>query len=79
MKDSVIIATYTYSFEYTVLKTLLERANISYFFENETMLGVLPFHSQAIGGIKLRVHKEDAPKAKQIIEDLKNNPQLRIV
>ncbi len=79
MKDSVIIATFTYSHEYTVIKLLLEQAKITYFFENETMIGVFPFYSQAIGGINLRVHPADEKRAKQILEEFRNNPHLRIV
>ncbi len=79
MKDSVIVATFTYSFEYTVLRLLLEQQQISYFFENETMAGVFPFYSQALGGIHLRVHPKDSDRVKKLIEDLKNNSKLRIV
>ncbi|TPN87833.1 DUF2007 domain-containing protein [Aquimarina algicola] len=79
MKDFVIVKTYTYPFEYTVLKLLLDQEGISYFFENETMVGVFPFYSNAIGGINLKVHKKDKTRVLQIIDQLNRDPNLRIV
>ena len=79
MRDFITIATYTYPFEYTILKLLLDQEGISYFFENETMIGVFPFYSNALGGINLKVHKRDKDKVLQIIKDLDTNSHLRIV
>lgn len=79
MRDFITIATYTYPFEYTILKLLLDQEGISYFFENETMIGVFPFYSNALGGINLKVHKTDKKKVLQIIKDLNTNSHLRIV
>ncbi len=79
MKKFVIVKTYTYPFEYAVLKHLLDQERISYFFENETMIGVFPFYSNALGGINLRVHPRDKQKVLQIIEDLNTNSHLTIV
>ncbi len=79
MKDFVIVKTYTYPFEYTVLKLLLDQEAISYFFENETMIGVFPFYSNALGGINLKVHRKDRERVLQIINDLNTDSHLRIV
>ncbi|WP_109302058.1 hypothetical protein [Aquimarina sp. AU474] len=79
MKDFVIVKTYTYPYEYAILKLLLEKESISYFFENETMIGVFPFYSNALGGINLRVHLKDKTRVLQIIKDLNTNSHLRIV
>ncbi|TSE05137.1 MULTISPECIES: hypothetical protein [Aquimarina] len=79
MKDFVIVKTYTYPFEYTVLKHLLDQEGISYFFENETMIGVFPFYSNALGGINLKIHKRDKQRVLQIINDLNTNSHLTIV
>ncbi len=79
MKDFVIVKTYTYPHEYTVLKLLLDQEGISYFFENETMIGVFPFYSNALGGINLKVHQRDKQKVLQIIDNLNTNSHLRIV
>ncbi len=79
MKNFVTIKTYTYPFEYTILKLLLDQELISYFFENETMIGVFPFYSNALGGINLKVHQKDTKRALQIINDFNTNSHLRIV
>lgn len=79
MKDFETIAIFTYPSEYAVLRLLLEHNQVRHVFQNETMIGVLPFHSNAIGGIRLKVHKEDIPLAEQIIKNLNNSSHLRIV
>ncbi|MDX1461468.1 MAG: DUF2007 domain-containing protein [Marinirhabdus sp.] len=79
MKDYQVIAIFTYPSEYTVLQHLLQQAEIQFVFQNETMISVLPFHSNAIGGIRLLVHKDDIHEARKIVEDLNNPSSLRIV
>ncbi len=79
MKDFVIIKTYTYPHEYAVLKLLLDKERISYFFENETMIGVFPFYSNALGSINLKVHQKDKAKVLQIIDNLNTDSHLTIV
>lgn len=80
MKDFITVAVYTYPHEYAVLKLLFEQENINYFFQNETMVGVFPFYSNALGGILLKVHKNDLEKAKEILESLDNTSSpLQIV
>lgn len=79
MKDFETIAIFTYPSEYAVLRLLFEHNQVRHVFQNETMIGVLPFHSNAIGGIRLKVHKEDIPLAEQIIKNLNNSSHLRIV
>ncbi|WP_340064094.1 DUF2007 domain-containing protein [Ascidiimonas aurantiaca] len=80
MKDFIVVAVYTYPFEYAVLKTVLEEEEIRYVFENETMVAITPFYSNALGGIKLKVHRDDVKATIAIIKDLdeKESP-LRIV
>lgn len=79
MENFQTIAIFTYPSEYAVLELLLQQQEIRYVFQNETMISVLPFHSNAFGGIRLKVHEEDIPKAKKIIEELNNGKELRIV
>lgn len=79
MEHYKTIAIFTYPSEYAVLKHLLQQSNIRFVFQNETMISVLPFHSNAIGGIRLNVHEEDVAVAKDIINDLNNPSQLNIV
>ena len=73
------IAIFTYPSEYAVLRLLLEQQEVRHVFLNETMIGVLPFHSNAIGGIRIKVHPEDIPLAAKIIDHLNNSVDLRIV
>jgi len=79
MENYKTVAIFTYPSEYTVLKHLLQQRNIRFVFLNETMISVLPFHSNAIGGIRLNVHKEDVIIAKEIIDNLNNPSRLNIV
>lgn len=80
MENFVSIATYTYPFEYAVLRIVLDQKGIRYVFENETMLSVFPFYSNALGGIHLKVHKNDVPLTKQILSDFDTKQShLRIV
>jgi hypothetical protein len=79
MQDFKTIAIFTYPSEYAVLRLLLEHHEIRHVFQNETMISVLPFHSNAIGGIRLKVHQDDIPLAEEIIENLNHSSNLRIV
>ena len=79
MEGFETIAIFTYPSEYTVLEHLLQQQDIRYIFQNETMISVLPFHSNAIGGIQLKVHAQDKRAAIKIIEDLKSSGSLKIV
>ena len=73
MKDFVTLAIYTYPHEYAVLKLLLEKEGINHYFQNETMIGVFPFYSNALGGIHLKVHKADFQIAKEILQNLEGS------
>ena len=79
MKDFTPIAQYTYEYEYSVLRLLLEQAQIQFFFKNETMMSVVPFYSNALGGIILFVHENDKQKALEILEDFNSKKHLSIV
>ncbi|MAP81611.1 MAG: hypothetical protein CL526_11045 [Aequorivita sp.] len=79
MKNFKTIAIFQYPAEYAVLQLLFDQNQIRYFFENETMISVFPFYSNAIGGIRLKVHTEDIVRANKIIKDLNNSSNLKIV
>lgn len=79
MTNFITIATFTYPHEFVVLKLLLEREDIRFFFQNETVIGIIPFYSNALGGIFLKVHPEDVPSARKIITHLQNDGLLKIV
>ena len=79
MEDFKTVAIFTFASEYTVLQHLLEQAEIRFFFQNETMISVLPFHSNAFGGIRLKVHPQDIEKAKAIIVSFEDDSHLSVV
>ncbi|MGK0426914.1 MAG: hypothetical protein ACJAUR_001016 [Ulvibacter sp.] len=79
MKDYKTIAFFTFPNEYAVLKLLLDQEGIDYIFLHETMIGVLPFHSNAFGGIRLQVYERDIEKAEKIMNGLNEASDLRIV
>lgn len=72
MLNYVKIAAFTFQYEYAVLRHLLEQEEIRFFFQNETAMGIMPFHHNALGGIYLKVHPEDVKKAEDILDNFKN-------
>ncbi|WGF93475.1 putative signal transducing protein [Aequorivita marisscotiae] len=79
MKHFKTIAIFQYPAEYAILQLLFEQEDIRYFFENETMISVFPFYSNAIGGIRLQVHLDDVAQAEEIIANLNSSSDLKIV
>tara|TARA_R110002072_G_scaffold22615_1_gene79375 strand:- start:206395 stop:206634 length:240 start_codon:yes stop_codon:yes gene_type:complete len=79
MKDFKTIAIFTFPSEYAVLQLLFDQHEVRYVFQNETMISVLPFHSNAFGGIRLQVHKDDIIKAKRIMNDLNDTSEYKVV
>ena len=79
MENFKTIARFTYPSDYAVLKLVLQQHEIRHVFLNETVINVLPFHSNAFGGIRLQVHNQDIEKAKEIMNDLDHPSELRIV
>ena len=70
MEDFKTMAIFSNSNEYIVLKHLLEQAEILFMFQNETVINVLPFHSNKYGGIRLKVHPDHIKKVEKIISSL---------
>ncbi len=79
MKNFITVARFTYPSEYAVLELLLQQEGIRYVFLNETVINVLPFHSNAFGGIRLQVHQDDKEQTLAIINDLNETTNLEIV
>lgn len=77
MQNFVVVAVFNLPSDIPIIKSILEHEEIPYFFENETIVSVDPFASIAYGGIKLRVHPEDAAFVKEIIDNL--DSKLRVV
>ncbi len=79
MEGFITIAIFYYPHEIEILKHLLNREGIAYYFENEAMLSVVPMYSIALGGIRLKIHPNDAELVQQIIDSLDDKTDLRIV
>ncbi|MFT4699075.1 MAG: hypothetical protein ACI9SJ_002236 [Flavobacteriaceae bacterium] len=79
MEHFKTIARFTYPSDYAVLKLVLQQNEIRHVFLNETVINVLPFHSNAFGGIRLQVHENDEQKAIKIMKDLDSTSDLKIV
>ena len=79
MNNFKTIAIFQYPAEYAVLRLLFDQEEIRYFFQNETMISVFPFYSNAIGGIRLQIHIDDLELAEEIIKTLDNPSNLKIV
>lgn len=79
MNDFVTVAVFDYPYEITVLKHLLDQSEIQYFFENETMMNIVPMYSQALGGIRLKVHPNDVGTVREILKKLEDDSNLKIV
>ncbi len=79
MKHFKTIAIFSYPAEYAVLQLLFDQEEIRYFFQNETMISVFPFYSNAMGGIRLQVHIDDIAQAEEIIKNLDHPSNLKIV
>ena len=73
MEEFKTIAIFNYTHEIVVLKHRLEQEGIQYYFENETMSSIAPFYSNALGGIKLKIHPNDFEKVQEILDNLNNN------
>ena len=79
MTEFITVATFNFTHEITILKTILDNKNIPYLFQNENLVSVDPLASFAYGGIILKVHPNDLEQVKEIIDNLSGNENLRIV
>ena len=79
MTEFITIATFNFTYEITILKTILDNKGIPYLFQNENLVSVDPLASFAYGGIILKVHPNDVEQVKEILDNLSGNENLRIV
>ena len=77
MTEFITIATFNFTHEIFVLKTILDREGIPYLFQNENLVSSDPFGSIAYGGIKLKIHPNDKESVQKILDNLNNH--LKIV
>jgi hypothetical protein len=77
MTEFITIATFNFTHEIMVLKSILDHEGILYLFQNENLIAVDPLASFSYGGILLKVHPNDIEKVKEILDNLNSN--LKIV
>lgn len=72
-QDFITLTTYTYPHdaELTALKALLDDHQVRYYVMDDHFLGVVPFDTQAIGGVKVRVISSQWGRANQLLQRLK--------
>jgi len=66
----VVIANYQYSSEAQIFKGRLEAEGIQVHLQDEYTIDTDPLMSHAIGGVKLKVHREDKDFALEILEKM---------
>ena len=79
MTEFVTVATFNFTHEITILKTILDNEGIPYLFQNENLVSVDPLASFAYGGIDLKVHPNDVLQVKEILNNLSGKDELKIV
>ena len=68
MKEFITILTFTFPHEMEIVRGRLESEGIECNVLDEFTVQVHNFYSQAIGGIKLQVKKDDLPKALEVLK-----------
>jgi hypothetical protein len=79
MEKFITIAVFDYVYEIQILKHRLDQEELQYFFENEIMSSFAPMYSNALGGIKLKIHPNDFETVKTILQEMKYDNKLKIV
>ncbi|RZJ33882.1 MAG: DUF2007 domain-containing protein [Flavobacterium sp.] len=79
MRDFITIAVFNYTHEIEILKHRLNMEGIAYFFENEATASIAPMYSLALGGIKLKIHPNDRETVENILRELNDESNLKIV
>ena len=69
MQNYINIARYSYTYEYAIIKLLLDKAHIRYYFKNEQFASIMPISAIGNNGILLMVHANDSEEAIQILEE----------
>jgi hypothetical protein len=69
----VTIKTFTYPYEAHILMGRLESEGILCYLQDELTVQMMPFHSNALGGVKLQIREKDVELALKILEDAENS------
>jgi len=72
-QDFITIATYPYPHdaELVALKARLDAAQLDYYVMDHHTLSIVPFDTQAIGGVKVRVRQDQTGRASSLLRELK--------
>jgi len=63
--DFILLTTFSYPHEMSIICSILDSENIKYYNSNENLVSIDPFLSNAVGGIKLYVYKDDFERANE--------------
>jgi len=66
-----VLAVFEYSSEAQITKSKLDSENIKTMLADEKTIDTDPLISQAIGGVKLLVHKQDLEKAIELYDNIR--------
>ncbi|MDR0713783.1 MAG: DUF2007 domain-containing protein [Bacteroidales bacterium] len=65
----ITVQTFTYPMQAAIIRGRLESEGIECFVRDELTVQVHPFYSNAIGGVKLQVRKNDLEQAVEILKE----------
>ncbi len=71
-KDWVVLGSFEFLADVQVIKGRLESEGIETRLKDQNTVSVEPFASNALGGIKLLVHRNDEVRARTIYDEIRN-------
>ena len=71
-KDWVILGSFEFLADVQIIKGKLESEGIEVRLKDDNTVSVEPFASNALGGVKLMVHRYDEEEAKAIYNEIRN-------
>ena len=71
-KDWVVLGTFEFLADVQIIKGKLESEGIEVRLKDDNTVSVEPFASNALGGVKLMVHRYDEEEAKAIYNEIRN-------
>lgn len=75
----ITIATFNELTEAHIIKGRLEAEGILCFLGDEHIVGVQPFYSLAVGGVKLKVPEQDVEEARAVLAHIRETNNLFVV
>ncbi|MBT8238973.1 MAG: DUF2007 domain-containing protein [Croceitalea sp.] len=71
-KDLITLGSFEFLADVQIINGKLESEGITVYLKDDNTVGVEPFASNAIGGIKLQVHISDEEQARTIYDEIRN-------